>query len=214
MISRHPKGPLPPPVPVSLAKLLLVEGNTPMHFFEALLRHLGLHSQIEIRNYGGIRNLAAYLTTLIAIPTFQQLAKSVGIVRDAEDKPAAIARQSVENALMAAGLTPQRNPPIQTSIFILPDNANPGMIETLCMEAVKNEAAFAGTYRCVEDFFSCLTRNQIALPALPMLAKHHAQAYLATRPEVQMFPGLAAYRDYWPWGNPAFGPLIDFLQAL
>lgn len=204
----------PPPGPITLTKLLLVEGNTPMHFFEALLQHLGLDTQIEIRNYGGIRDLATYLTTLIATPAFQQLAKSVGIVRDAEDKPAAVARQSVENALTAAGLTPQRNPPIQTSIFILPDNTNPGMIETLCMEAVKNEAALTGACRCVDDFFSCLTRNQIALPALPVLAKHHAQAYLATRPEAQMFPGLAAYRDYWPWNNPAFQPLIDFLRAL
>jgi hypothetical protein len=214
MIPRHPKGPLPPPVPVSLAKLLLVEGNTPMHFFEALLQHLGLDSEIEIRNYGGIRDLATYLATLIAIPTFQQFAKSVGVVRDAEDKPAAGARQSVENALAAASLTPQRNPSIQTSIFILPDNTNPGMIETLCMEAVKTEAALASVYRCVEDFFSCLSRSQIALPALPVLAKHHVQAYLAARPEAQLFPGLAAYRDYWPWANAAFQPLIGFLQAL
>lgn len=204
----------PPPGPITLTKLLLVEGNTPMHFFEALLRHLGLDSQIEIRNYGGIRDLATYLTTLIATPAFQQLAKSLGIIRDAEDKPAAIARQSVENALAAAGLTPLRNPPIRTSIFILPDNTNPGMIETLCMEAVKNEAALAAAYRCVEDFFSCLSRSQIALPALPVLAKHHAQAYLASRPEAQMFPGLAAYRGYWPWGNALFQPLIGFLQSL
>ncbi len=204
----------PPPGPITLTKLLLVEGNTPMHFFEALLLHRGLDSQIEIRNYGGIGDLANYLTTLIATPEFQQLAKSVGIVRDAEDQPAAHARQSVEDALTAAGLTPQRKPPIQTSIFILPDNANPGMIETLCMEAVKTEPSLADTHRCVEEFFACLTRSKIALPSPPVLAKNHAQAYLATRQEAQMFPGLAAYRGYWPWSNAVFQPLIQFLQAL
>ncbi|HEY7428041.1 MAG TPA: hypothetical protein VH682_27655 [Gemmataceae bacterium] len=47
-----------------------------------------------------------------------------------------------------------------------------------------------------------------------MIAKNHAQAYLATRQEAQMFPGIAAYRGYWPWGSAAFQPLISFLQAL
>lgn len=63
---------LPQPGPVTLATLLLVEGNTPMHFFEALLRHLSLDNQIEIRNYGGIRDLTAYLATLIVTPRFSK----------------------------------------------------------------------------------------------------------------------------------------------
>ena len=29
-----------------------------------------------------------------------------------------------------------------------------------------------------------------------------------------MFPGVAAYRDYWPWNSPAFGPLKQFLINL
>jgi hypothetical protein len=214
MIPARPKGPPLPPTPVSRAKVLFVEGDTPMHFFEALLRHLGLDSQIEILNFRGIGDFKTFLLGQANSAEFQRLVTSVGIVRDAEEKPAAIARQSVEDALTAAGLTPQRNPPIQTSIFILPDNTNPGMLETLCMEAVKNESTLAGAYRCIEDFFACLTRNQIALPASPMLAKHHAQAYLATRPQAQMFPGLAAYRGYWPWTSATFQPLIQFLQAI
>jgi hypothetical protein len=43
----------PPPVPIALSKLLLVEGDTPMHFFEALLQHLGLGSAVEVRNFRG-----------------------------------------------------------------------------------------------------------------------------------------------------------------
>jgi hypothetical protein len=153
------------------------------------------------------------LITLATTPDFARLVTSVGVVRDAENDAVA-ALQSVTDALTAAGLTPARTPPIRTSVFILPDNKSPGTIETLCMEAVKSEPTLANAYGCVEEFFACLGRNQVALPSDPILAKNRAQAYLATRQEVQMFPGIAAYRDYWPWANAVFQPLIQFLRAL
>ena len=185
-----------------------------MHFFEAFLQYLGLQSQVEIRNFGGVRDLKQVLLALVNTSTFAGLVTSVGVVRDAEDKPATAARQSVLDAFTAAGLTPARTPPIRTSVFILPDDTNPGMIEGLCMEAVRAEPTLAKVFACVEEFFVCLTRAQVALPALPLLTKNHAQAYLATRQDVQLFPGLAAYRGYWPWASPAFQPLLQFLQAL
>jgi hypothetical protein len=157
----------PPPGPVSLAKLLLVEGDTPLHFFEALLRHLGLQNEMEIRNYHGIRDLRTYLLDLASSEAFRRLVTSVGIVRDAEDKPATAARQSVTDAMAAAGLTPARVPPIRTSLFILPDNINPGMLETLCMQAVRSEAGLAGANACVEQFFACLGQSQVPLPGPP-----------------------------------------------
>ena len=36
--------------PVKLSKLLLVEGETPSHFFEAFLKHLKIDQQVEVRN--------------------------------------------------------------------------------------------------------------------------------------------------------------------
>ena len=206
--------PPPPPGPITLTKLLLVEGDTPTHFFEALLRHLKLDATVEVRNFRGVGDFKAFVAALAATAEFQGLVTSVGVVRDAEDRPAIHARQSVEAALTAAGLTPTRIPPIRTSVFILPDDTNPGMIETLCMEAVRGEPSLAGAYGCITDFFACLARNKIALPSGPVLAKNHAQAYLATRPKLKPFPGLAAYEGYWPWSSPAIQPLIRFLQAL
>lgn len=211
--SRPPASPLPP-VPVSLPKLLLVEGDTPMHFFEALLRHLKLDKEIEIRNFRGVGDFKTFIIGLANSADFQRVVTSVGVVRDAEDKPASAAHASVTYALTAAGLTSARTPPVQTSIFILPDNTNPGMLETLCMAAVKNEPSLAGAHACVEAFFTCLAHGGVALAGGPSLAKHQAQAYLASRPKPQMFPGTAAYQHYWPWDNPAFDPLKDFLRAL
>ena len=209
----QPRRMAPPPVPIALSKLLLVEGDTPMHLFEALLQHLGLGSTVEVRNFRGLGDFKSYLIRLATTTEFRRVV-SLGVIRDAEDKLAVDARQSVSDAFIAAGLTGARTPSVKTAAFILPDDVNPGIIETLCMEAVRQEAALADAFGCVEEFFHCLDVKKIALPGSPQRAKNHAQAYLATRPETQMFPGLAAYRNYWPWNSPAFGPLIQFLINL
>jgi hypothetical protein len=209
-----PKAPPPPPTPIVLPKLLLVEGDTPMHFCEALLQYLGLSQQIEIRSFRGVGDFKTFLVNLADSDAFKQIVTSVGVLRDAETQPATSARQSVSDALTAAGLTPQRVPPVRTSIFILPDNASPGMIETLCLQAVANEPSLAAVHSCVEDFFNCLVQQSVPLPGLPALGKNRAQVYLAAHKETQMFPGIAAYHGRWPWDNPAFDLLKDFLRTL
>jgi uncharacterized protein DUF3226 len=203
-----------PPGPITLPRVLLVEGDTPMHFCEALLRHLKLDDQIEVRNFRGVGDFKTFLVNLADTDAFKQIVTSVGIIRDAEAQPAAAARQSVTDALTAAGLTPSSIPPVRTSIFILPDDVNPGMIETLCMQAVGSEPSLVPIFTCVEDFFACLTQKSIPLPGLPVLAKNRAQVYLAAHKETQMFPGVAAYHDRWPWNVTAFDPLKSFLQNL
>jgi hypothetical protein len=176
MIPSKPPAPSQTLTPVTHSKLLLVEGDTPMHFLEKLLQDLGLSPQIEIRNFRGVKDFKKAVIDLAATDEFQKLVTSVGVVRDAEDKPALDARKSVENAFAAAGLTPVRQPPIRSAVYILPDDANPGMIETLCMAAVQKEPALSSAYACVEEFFVCLGKNKIALPGQPALAKNHAQA--------------------------------------
>jgi hypothetical protein len=131
------------------------------------------------------------------------------VIRDAE-VDARSAFQSVSDALTAAGLTPSRTPPIRTAIFVLPDGQNPGKIEMLCMQSVMNDPV----YPCVEEFFACAQRQKGQLPAKFDQAKAYAQVFLATHEDVQLFPGLAAYRQYWPWDSSVFDPLKQFLQSL
>lgn len=71
--------PPPPPGPVSLPKLLLAEGDTPLHFFENMLRHRGVQDEIEIRNYRGIRELRTYFVDLASSEAFRRLVTSVGV---------------------------------------------------------------------------------------------------------------------------------------
>jgi hypothetical protein len=63
MIAPRMKSPYPEVV--SLSKVLLVEGETPSHFFDALAAHIGLDKIIEIRSFGGNQNLPSVLGALV-----------------------------------------------------------------------------------------------------------------------------------------------------
>lgn len=203
MIPRPPRE-APPPVPISLSRLLLVEGSTPQNFFEAFLIHLERDGEIEVRNFGGIKELRRVLKALTSTAEFDRV-ESLGIVRDAE-RDAEAARASIVDSISAQKLPPS----VATSFFVLPNNSDPGMLETLCIEAVQSEEAFA----CVEEFFKCLEKSQVDLPEAESRHKPIVQAYLATRREVQLYPGIAAYRGYWPWGSTVFDDLRRFLMDL
>ena len=143
------------PQPVKLRKLLLVEGDTPVHFFEAILRHLTLENEVEIRNYGGIRQLRSYLKALSKSTEFRSLVQSLGIARDAEDDPAG-AKASVMSAVHAAQIPSHVN----VQIEILPDDRTKGMIETLFVQSVEANPHF----KCVNMFFECTSQNGISYP--------------------------------------------------
>src|SRR5437868_2714767 len=124
--------------PITHQKLLLVEGATPFYFFLALLRHLRLENDIEIRNFGGIGDLHPALRLLVATPGFPNVT-SVGIIRDAETD-ARGSFDSVCSGLRAAGLSIPLGMLVtatgipNTSVLILPDCASPGMLENLCLQ--------------------------------------------------------------------------------
>src|SRR5689334_7525213 len=102
---------------IQLAKLLLVEGETPAHFFEAMAKHLGLDRQIEIRSYGGLEQLAVFLRAIAATAAFRLLVRSVGIIRDAEDDcERAVA--SVRDAISKANVPKE----VKVIYYILPNN--------------------------------------------------------------------------------------------
>lgn len=208
MLPRKPVSPPPTPVPLTLSKVLLVEGSTPLHFFEALLQDIGIADQIEIRDFRGIRQLKSAVHALASSAEFKTLVDSVGVIRDAEDDRDA-AYASARHALDTAGLD-SSNPDVSTAIYILPDDQNPGMIETLCLDAIRSDAVFS----CIEQFFECAEAQGAVLPSGVVRAKNIAQAYLATREEVQLFPGIAAYRGYWPWDSDVFDNVKAFLKAL
>jgi hypothetical protein len=194
-----------PPQPIGLDKVLLVEGETPRHFFEALASVLGLSQQIEIRSYGGVSDLGTYLKTIASTTEFRTKVKSLGIARDAESDPTA-ARESVEYAVQSAGIS--KHVAVRTAI--LPDNQTPGMIETLCLRSVDADPVL----ECANGFFTCLKEKSVALPEGIICAKHLARVYLAGKDCPEMPVGIAASKNLWPFSHTAFDSLKAFLQSL
>ena len=81
------------------------------------------------------------------------------------------------------------------------------MLETLCLAAVTGDPVMP----CVETYLECVQQYAAAPPR--NLAKAKVQAFLASRDR----PGQlreAARRGYWPWDDPTFAPMKQFLQAL
>lgn len=192
-------------------KILVVEGRDEEMFFSALMAHLSL-TGIQILSIGGKTQLRSNLKALKATPNFTNVV-SLGVVRDA-DTNAASAFQSVCDALQAAGLPfPERmsvaigtNP--QVVVMILPNGEDPGMLEDLCLAAVANNPAMP----CVEEYFDCVQKQADSLPRNMSKAKIHTFLSSKTDPDKRL--GEAAQAGYWPWNNPAFNQIKQFLRAL
>jgi hypothetical protein len=210
-------------VAFTLQKVLLVEGHDAWQFFKALLDDLGLANTIEIRNYGGICQLAPFLRTLPAISGFGEVV-SLGIIRDAESNAQDAFKavcQALEKARSGGPSTPFQErlsvpqAPINktggalgVSVFILPDCVSPGMLETVCLASVAIDPAMP----CVEQYFECLTGSRVPTPG--NMSKARVQAYLSSRPKPGLLLGQAAHGGYFPWQSGVFEPIKQFLRAL
>jgi len=197
--------------PVTYAKLLVVEGRDSFEFFKALLRHLNLLGEMEIRNCGGREELPAYLAALVATSGFDKVT-ALGLVQDAE-RDADAAFRSVCHALSGVGLCAPETPRDvavgvpRVSVFILPDCCRPGMLETLCLEVVSGDPAMS----CVEEYVRCVGER---LGVAPNPAKSRLQAFLASRQRPGLLLGQAAHRGYFPWESSALDELKEFLVSL
>ena len=203
------------PEPITMTKLLVVEGKSPFQFFKACLRELGLLGSIEIRDAGGITEFAPYLQVLKLTSGFSNV-RSVAVVRDAE-VDANSAFQSVASALSAAGLPVPTAPRsraqgdgVAVVVYILPDCSRPGMLETLCWEALRSHPGTS----CVESYLDCLAGKGFLAPTDLKTAKVRVNSFLAFQKQPEWLLGQAAHAGVWDWGNPVFADLLAFLRSV
>ena len=200
------------PVSINLPKVLLVEGGDEFRFFEVLLKQMGAEELVQIIPYGGKGNLKRFLRTLPNTPGFSTL-KSLGVTRDA-DASAKSAFDSISALLKNAGFdAPQgtgtpTGGKLRVSVFTLPYCSNRGMLETLCLSAVKHDPATP----CVEQYLQCLEETANLPSNNPDKARAHA--FLASRPRPDLRVGEAAEAGHWHLDSPIFDPLKSFLLAL
>ncbi len=202
---------------------LLVEGRTPEIFFREMVESLGLKDQIQVRDFGSINDLTDYLKDFTQLADFLEKVTSLGIIRDAEDKPASSAFASVSTSLKAVGIEPPdtvgevRQQTIKVGVFILPDCQQRGMLETLCLRAIPEHpdsdksVRYTTTLKCVDNYYECLEASEIRPGNID---KAKTWAFLAAQNLSDPQVGRAAQAKIWPWDSKAFEPLRAFLKAL
>ncbi len=194
---------------------LLVEGSDAFHFFHAFNESIGV-SNIQIHDFGGIGDLANYLSVLVKSPEFRSLpVESIGIIRDAEKEDSDSAFRSICSALQKnqlpvpfAPITPVVEGRLKVNTFILPDLDNPGMLETLILRAVSSDPAFD----CIQVFLDCVMDVREDTPS--PIDKARFLTYLASRPSIKPLTGHAARAGFLNFDSDEYDPLKSFLQGL
>lgn len=182
---------------------LLVEGKDLENFFGAFIKYLSLEN-IQIQDFGGVDELPPFLKQFVKAPDFS-IVRRIGIIRDAEVKSIDDVSKSIQSALK------NTDPPIDDNLvqmFILPDNKNKGMLETLLCKTF----ADTGENFCINSFFECVKK----LPgnSVKRYDKARAHAFLATREDPHVSVGVAAKKGYWDFDHGAFADVKSFLRDL
>ncbi|WP_227789369.1 MULTISPECIES: DUF3226 domain-containing protein [unclassified Nodularia (in: cyanobacteria)] len=140
---------------------------------------------------------------------------SLGITRDADESTKS-AFDSICGSLKNAKL-PVPNYPKEiigdspkVSILILPEYQDSGMLEDVCLEAIKTDKAI----KCIDDYFQCVYNTAQRQPKYKDISKARIRAWLSSQIEPDKSLGEAAKAGYLPWDSPAFNAMKQFLQAL
>ena len=201
----------PAPKPIEEPCLLIGEGKEEVRFFTALLNHLGVQG-VQVEDCAGKRALKNYLSAQTVRSGFDHV-DSMVIVQDADDD-AAGRFASVCEAVRACGLTPPpRHAEFSVShprggVFIMPDGNRTGMLESLCLDSVADDAVM----KCVEEFLACI-KDRCGRTPTP-IDKARTHAWLASREIPDKRLGEAAEAGYWPWNHAAFTGLVEFLRRI
>ena len=197
--------------PFTRKRLLAVEGEDEINFFERLLAHIGISERVDVRKSGGKDNFKNLMQAFTVTRGFRDI-EMIAVIRDADDN-AEDAFRSVSGVLKKMGMKPPARPGQFSNgipavgIFIVPDNSSVGMLEDLCLDTVENHEAM----KCVEGFIECTQRLS---EAPKNISKAKVQAFLAAKPRIVGSIGLGAQRDYWDFESKRLQPLIAFLNHL
>jgi hypothetical protein len=211
--------------PIDKARVLIVEDMDEFSLTIWLLEHMGVPGAIDIRPpYQEVAPLGEYLMgTVIPTPGFGDV-RAVGVMRDAEERVATDALQTVSQAFACAfpgapslkrsgelESATYRGRTIHIGAFIAPDGHNPGMLEDLCIAAVPTEAPERDVTECVEQYVQCLESRGVPNPRW---SKRRAHTYLASREKPGLKIGEAAKAGYWDFSHDCWLPLKHFLHTL
>ncbi len=193
-------------------KILAVEGQDEVKFFEALLKYMRI-TDVEVHEVGGKNQFKDKLPALVRMRGFSDV-EILAVIRDA-DEDANAAFESIRNILEKEGLeSPTKMNQFSANtikpivgIFIMPGNSDTGMLEDLCLKTVKSHPAM----KCVDLFIDCVLKLNNP-PKNSSKAK--AQAFLAAMPEIEKSVGIGARKGYWNFDSSELTKLKSFIKKL
>jgi hypothetical protein len=197
-------------------KILVVEGKDECNFFAAILEYEKING-IQVMDIGGKDKFKNTFPNLRNSDQFDKV-HTIGFIRDAEEKDATSAFQSICSTLKNNQLpvpktinTIINKSNIKIGIFIMPNNNDAGMLEDLCIESVKTYPIFA----CVDQYIECcLSKNLPENNKKFNRSKAKIQTYLASKTPIANSLGIAAQKQYWNFEQKCFSELINFLNNL
>jgi hypothetical protein len=193
-------------------KFVFCEGGDDLAVTEGVAASMNL-KDLRIEPFLGKDNLRRFLTDLQKRPEFaRNKVAAIAVIRDADDNGSA-AFQSVRGALEATGFAaPSANGlfaegAIKTGILVVGPKNGRGMVEDLCLNSVSDRPEFV----CVEDYFRCIEQKS---ERRNFTSKAKIRVWMASHVDYDLRVGKAAERGYWPWENPVFNPVREFLSEL
>ncbi|MEX3986012.1 DUF3226 domain-containing protein [Paraburkholderia sp. EG287A] len=208
-------------------KLLLVEGLDEIAFMGAIFKAMDI-DDIQLWDAKGKTNIHSSLGAVRLLPGFEAVT-SIGVIRDADDN-AKGAFDSVKASLATHGYpVPQQvgenaeKNGLAASVFIVPGEDVPGMLETLVWQSFENEQIAGEVRGFIERCSDLLPEEQHGeqraagpggwrKPRSPEKAR--MQAFLATMIEARPRMGMGAEKGYFDLTNGCFAALRGYIAKL
>lgn len=114
--------------------------------------------------------------------------------------------QSLKDRRATATVADARKP-LTVSVFILPDNKNPGELETLLCRTLDSDVA-----KCIDDFMECAEVATETSPAKPDKAR--VAAYVAVQKKVPHSLAVSTQRGVWDFNHEVLSSVAEFLREL
>ncbi len=204
----------------SLRKLIAVEGQDEVYFFNELLNHIEIRD-VEVREVGGKDQFKDKFAGFIKLRRFDEL-ESIAFVCDADNRNAVwsfnrlcgnIENVATEepsfsgNIVIPSGMSEFSDGNPRIGIYIMPNNSDNGMLENLCLDSVEDDPAM----ECVNEFIECA----LQLDKKPKnIAKAKVQTFLASKEKIVNRLGLGAKKGYWVFESPIWSDLKTFISNL
>lgn len=195
-------------------KLLVVEGYSDLLFFAEVLEHLGMDSDVFIKEFNGAADLLVQLEVFLSPGRLAQH-KSIGVIVDA-DSDANARSQAVAHVLHKATNQVVTHGAWSTALprigyFIMPNGSSPGEVETLVWESWANDAVNSSARQCIDSYLGCMS-NLGHVATSPDKGKISTLLAVKNDDDPRLGPGARA--NVFSFARPEFASLLDFLRGL